>query len=151
MSHFVIFLRLFLSVVFSSIIGFERERKGRAAGLRTHVLVCMGSCLVMLISLHMYDMYKDVLNLDPARIAAGVITGIGFLGAGTIIRSTHQVKGLTTAASIWVSAGIGLGVGCGYYFASFLVSVFSLIILLFFRKFEWMIDYNKEPDQGKNP
>ena len=94
----------------------------------------------MLVSLYVYETYKREVILDPARIAAGVIAGIGFLGAGTIIRSDPQVKGLTTAASIWVSAGIGLGVGCGFYFASFIVTIFSLVTLLFLKRIETNIE-----------
>jgi putative Mg2+ transporter-C (MgtC) family protein len=136
MEYLDIFLRITASVIFGGVIGLERERKGRAAGLRTHILVCMGSCLIMLISFKVFDIYKGQTTLDPGRIAAGVVTGIGFLGAGTIIRNPKQVKGLTTAATIWVSAAIGLGVGCGFYFPAFLVTLFSVIILFFFRKLE---------------
>ena len=136
MSNFTIFIRIILAVIFSGVIGLERERKGRAAGLRTHILVCMGSCLIMIISLAVYEAYKDQVPVDPARIAAGVVTGIGFLGAGAIIRSPQNVLGLTTAASIWVSAGIGLSLGCGLYFAAFLVTILALVTLVYFKKIE---------------
>ena len=138
MGWFTVFLRISLSFVLGGLIGLERETKGRAAGLRTHILVSMGSCLIMLVSLYMYELYKSELSLDPARIAAGVVTGIGFLGAGAIIRTVH-VKGLTTAASIWVSAGIGLGVGCGFYFGSFLVTFFSLMTLFVLKRIESLL------------
>ncbi len=96
------------------LIGWEREKKRRNAGLRTHILVCMGSALIMLVSLYIYQSQEIKTGVDPARIAAGVVTGIGFLGAGAIIKSDTGPRGLTTAASIWISSGIGLAVGCGY-------------------------------------
>ena len=103
--------RLLLTLVLSGLIGLERQVHRRDAGLRTHILVALGSCLIMLTSLYVFDIYKDQVALDPVRIAAGVVTGIGFLGAGTIIRESDGVRGLTTAASLWVVAGIGLAVG----------------------------------------
>jgi len=121
--------RLFVAFLLGSIIGWEREKKRRSAGFRTHILVCVGSTLIMLVSLHIYEIYKDVASLDPARIAAGVVTGIGFLGAGAIIRSAQQIRGLTTAASIWTSAAIGLAVGCGFFSAAVVTTFFVFITL----------------------
>ena len=131
-----IFVRLALAFLFGGIIGFEREKKGRAAGLRTHILVCTGACLIMLVSLYMYDLFKDEVALDPARIAAGVVTGIGFLGAGAIIRSDQEVRGLTTAASVWISAAIGLAVGCGFFFGAIMTTVIVFITLYLLKPFE---------------
>lgn len=131
-----IFLRLILSVTLSGLIGLERQLHRRTAGWRTHILVCLGSCLIMLTSLYVFDIYKNQVPLDPSRIAAGVITGIGFLGAGTIIRAREGVKGLTTAASLWVVAGIGLAVGCGFHSAAILTTVLALIVLFFLRYLE---------------
>lgn len=125
-------VRLILAFILGGIIGLEREKKGRSAGLRTHILVCVGSSLIMLTSIYMYDYYKGNANLDPTRIAAGVVTGIGFLGAGAIIRSAEGNRGLTTAASVWVSAAIGLAVGCGYISAAVattLICFFTLSVL----------------------
>ncbi len=136
LSDFQIIIRLTLSVVLSGLIGLERQVHRRTAGLRTHILVSLGSCLIMLTSLYIFDIYKDKVPLDPARIAAGVVTGIGFLGAGTIIREREGVRGLTTAASLWVVAGIGLAVGCGFYTASVFTSILALGVLLFLRKLE---------------
>jgi len=133
-----IIIRLVLSVILSGLIGLERQVHRRTAGLRTHILVSLGSCLIMLTSLYIFDIYKDKAPLDPARIAAGVVTGIGFLGAGTIIREREGVKGLTTAASLWVVAGIGLAAGCGFYSASFFTAILALGVLLFLRKLEGM-------------
>ncbi|WP_342152151.1 MgtC/SapB family protein [Methylorubrum sp. SB2] len=109
--------RLLLAGAMGSVIGFERERLLWAAGLRTHMLVCVGACLFMLVSAFGF---ADVLGernvqLDPSRVAAGVVSGIGFLGAGTILLRGEAVKGLTTAASLWAVAAIGLAVGGGLY------------------------------------
>lgn len=136
---FIVVLRLLLSVLLASAIGFERELHRRGAGLRTHILVCLGSTLVMLTSLYVFDIYKDKVPLDPARIAAGVITGIGFLGAGTIIRMGEAVKGLTTAASLWATAAIGLTVGCGFYSASIFGAILVIFVLFFLRKLEFRL------------
>lgn len=128
-----IILRLILSVILGGLIGLERQLHRRSAGLRTHILVCLGSCLIMLTSLYVFDIYNHKVPLDPGRIAAGVITGIGFLGAGAIIRDREGIKGLTTAASLWVVAGIGLAVGCGFYTAGMASTVLALIVLFFLR------------------
>ncbi len=134
-----IILRLVLSVILSGFIGLERQVHKRTAGLRTHILVALGSCLIMLTSIYVFDIYKEITKLDPARIAAGVITGIGFLGAGTIIRDKEGVRGLTTAASLWVVAGIGLASGCGFLRAAIYTTILTLIILLVLRYVEMFI------------
>ncbi len=134
-----IIARLTLSLVLSGLIGLERQVHRRTAGMRTHILVCLGSCLIMLTSLYVFDIYKNITRLDPTRIAAGITAGIGFLGAGAIIRqreTVDSVVGLTTAASLWVVAGIGMAVGCGFYAAGMYTTVLTLIVLFFFRTFE---------------
>jgi putative Mg2+ transporter-C (MgtC) family protein len=128
--------RLLLTLVLSGLIGLERQVHRRDAGLRTHILVALGSCLIMLTSMYVFDIYKDQVSLDPVRIAAGVVTGIGFLGAGTIIRESDGVRGLTTAASLWVVAGIGLAVGIGFNKIAILTTVLVLIVLHFLRYLE---------------
>jgi putative Mg2+ transporter-C (MgtC) family protein len=128
--------RLLLTLVLSGLIGLERQVHRRDAGLRTHILVSLGSCLIMLTSLYVFDIYKDQVALDPVRIAAGVVTGIGFLGAGTIIREPDGVRGLTTAASLWVVAGIGLAVGVGFNKIAIYTSILVLIVLHFLRYLE---------------
>ncbi len=139
MTSISIINRLILSVILGGIIGFEREVSKRSAGLRTHILVCLGSCLIMLTSLYVFDIYKDIVPLDPVRIAAGVVTGIGFLGAGTIIHSGEGVKGLTTAASLWLVAAIGLSIGCGFYLASLITSILAIIVLYVLGHLEGVI------------
>ena len=127
--------RLFLAAALGGIIGFEREKHSkRVAGFRTHILVSMGSSLIMLISMYIFEIYAGKAPVDPARIAAGVVTGIGFLGAGTIIRSGESVKGLTTAASLWTVSGIGLAVGCGFFIAGYTTSIIALATLYLLRK-----------------
>ncbi len=108
-------LKLALACVMGSMIGLERGNKNRPAGIRTNALVCTGSSLIMIISFDLFFKYHHLANFDPARLGAQVISGIGFLGAGTIIRNGTTVKGLTTAASLWVVASLGLAVGAGMY------------------------------------
>ncbi len=140
-----IILRLTLTAVLSGLIGLERQLHRRTAGLRTHILVSLGSCLIMLTSLYVFDIYKDVVAVDPARIAAGVITGIGFLGAGAIIRERQEVRGLTTAASLWMVAGIGLAVGVGFYNAAVYATVLSLVVLFLLRYVEMFLPTQESP------
>ncbi|MDD5060422.1 MAG: MgtC/SapB family protein [Candidatus Omnitrophica bacterium] len=137
--------RLLLTLFLSGLIGLERQVHKRDAGLRTHILVALGSALIMLTSLYVFDIYKDVVSLDPVRIASGVVTGIGFLGAGTIIRSSDGVRGLTTAASLWVAAAIGLAVGVGFNKVAIYATILVLIVLGVFRHVEGSIT-----KEGKN-
>ena len=136
LNNWMILGLLILAAVLSGAIGFEREFHGRAAGFRTHILLCVGSTLVMLTSMHIFDLYSSKISPDPARIAAGVITGIGFLGAGTIMHAKSAVRGLTTAASLWVVAGIGLAVGSGFYFGSIVTTALAIVTLLLFSRLE---------------
>ncbi len=129
-------LRIVLSFLLGILIGWERETHGRVAGLRTHVLVCMGANLFMLVSQYMFFVYKDTAVVDPTRIAAQIITGIGFIGAGTIMQAKFSVRGLTTAASLWVVAGIGMAIGCGCYFAAFVTEILVLFTLLLLWRLE---------------
>ena len=127
-------IKLLLSALLGGLIGLERELHSRAAGLRTHILVAIGSTLIMMVSNYIFLIYQDqtastVVRLDPARIAAMTVTGIGFLGAGTIIQSKEIVRGLTTAACLWVIAAVGLAVGCGFYLPAVLTSLIALIAL----------------------
>ena len=121
-----IILRLVLAAVLGGVIGYQREISDKPAGLRTHVLVSLGSALLMVISI---EPFKGIEFADITRIASSVVTGIGFLGAGAIIRQGSMVRGLTTAASIWVVAGVGLGVGAGLYVASLSATLLILLTL----------------------
>src|SRR5574344_561219 len=121
--------KLLLSLFLGSVVGFERKRKGQMAGLRTFALISMGATLAMILSIYIPQEYLGLKNGDPGRIAAQVITGIGFLGAGAIIQMRGSVRGLTTAAGIWVSAAIGMGVGAGLYVISIIATICVLFIL----------------------
>lgn len=136
LNEWIIVFRLVLSAILSGVVGFEREFHGRAAGFRTHILLCVGSTLIMLTSIHIFDVYSGRVPIDPARLAAGVVTGIGFMGAGTIMRYKASVRGLTTATSLWVVAGIGLAVGSGLYFGAIATTLIAVIALMFFSKLE---------------
>ncbi len=115
-------IRLIISVVLGGLIGFEREKKIKPAGLRTNMLVCLGSCLFTIVSVTGF-------SADPARVAAGIVTGIGFLGAGSIIATGGRIIGLTTAATLWVVAGIGLVIGIGEYVIAIVSTVLVYLIL----------------------
>lgn len=126
--------RLFIAAFLGAVIGFEREIHGKEAGSRTHALVCLGSALMMVVSIEMFEVYHSIAQVDPGRIAAQVVSGIGFIGAGAIIRERQGIKGLTTAAGIWASAGIGLACGCAQYKPAILTTVLSLAILTVFSR-----------------
>lgn len=130
-SNVEILLRLAAAALLGSMVGFERERLLWAAGIRTHMLVCVGSCLIMIVSAYGFAGVLDQQHtvLDPSRVAAQVVSGIGFLGAGSILARGEIIKGLTTAASIWTVAAIGLAIGGGLYFAGVASTILILIIL----------------------
>ncbi len=135
LSNMQIVMRLIMAAILGGLVGFERETHNkRIAGFRTHILVCLGSALIMLTSIYMFISYGNSASAAPGRIAAGVVTGIGFLGAGTIIRSRVSVTGLTTAASLWTVAGIGLAVGCGFMMAGVTTTIIALATLYILRK-----------------
>lgn len=122
--------RLAFSALLGSVIGYERERLAWVAGLRTHMLVCVGSTLIMIVSAYGFsEVLSERVTLDPSRMAAQVVSGIGFLGAGAILARGEIVRGLTTAASVWSVAGIGLAVGGGLYTPAVAATVIILIIL----------------------
>jgi putative Mg2+ transporter-C (MgtC) family protein len=138
--YFEITFRLVAALAAGGLIGLERSHRGRPAGFRTHALVCLASSLLMLVTVYeSHWMPRDSaarVVLDPTRMAQGIMTGIGFVGAGAIIKEGFSVRGLTTAASIWVTAAIGILTGVGFYFAAVLGTVFSLGTLSAFRWIE---------------
>ncbi|MBM7869507.1 putative Mg2+ transporter-C (MgtC) family protein [Clostridium pascui] len=149
-----IIVRLFLSIIIGGLIGYEREYKQRPAGFRTHILVCIGATAISIIQeVAVHDMTKQIaanpalvssLKVDIGRMGAQVITGVGFLGAGTIIHEKGSVRGLTTAASIWTVACIGLAIGLGYYFLSIAAAVGVFLVLVSLKRFEVkFLDKNK--------
>ena len=122
--------RLVLAALIGGLVGMEREANNRPAGLRTHVLVTIGSALIMLVSKHGFiDLASQGSLGDPSRLAAQVVSGIGFLGAGTILQTENKIKGLTTAASLWVCAGIGLAMGAGFYLGGLTTVVIVMVTL----------------------
>jgi putative Mg2+ transporter-C (MgtC) family protein len=129
-------VRLSLACLLGGLIGIEREKNRHPAGFRTHILVCVGSALIMLCNIFIFEEYKNYANIDPARLGAQVISGIGFLGAGTILKEGVTVKGLTTAASLWSVAGIGLAVGLGFYTGAIFATILVLVTLVLFSRFE---------------
>lgn len=135
-----IVLRYLVGSVISWVIGYERYAHGRPAGLRTHMLVCLSSVTVMLVSLefvyYMPHHLDTLFRIDPGRIAAGAITGIGFIGAGVIVKMERNIQGLTTAASLWMIAAIGLAIGAGMYGVSIAAFGFTLLSLAVFRHVE---------------
>ncbi|ANU21496.1 hypothetical protein BBI15_15565 [Planococcus plakortidis] len=138
--YLIITLRLMMAALLSRFIGMEREMKKQPAGLRTHLLVGIGACLMMLLSITGFDYFlrnsNGPVQFDPSRIPSYVISGIGFLGAGTIIVHGKSVKGLATAASIWVAAGLGLVVGIGMYYVAVLATFIVLVVLFVLGKLE---------------
>ena len=146
MSIYDVAIRLALAVVVGGLIGYEREFKNRPAGFRTHILVCLGAAITSMIQLYQIQYISNMLlqhpelqnamKADIGRLGAQVITGVGFLGAGTIIHEKGSVKGLTTAASIWTVACIGIAVGLGYYTLTILSTICVFIVLVVFKTFE---------------
>ena len=134
-----IIFRLLLAAVIGGMFGIEREFKHKAAGLQTNILVALGSTLTMLVSVQF--------DIDPARIAAGVVTGIGFLGAGLIIHGRAEIQGITTAATIWLVSAIGLAIGIGYYSAAIVSAVIAIVVLYFLSSYRienWSIFKNRK-------
>ncbi|MPM80856.1 Protein SapB [bioreactor metagenome] len=131
-----VLIRLMMALFLGGLIGYERQACNKAAGLRTHVLVCIGSCLIMVLSINIYYSVQGLTNADPVRLAAQVVSGIGFLGAGTIMKEGPAVKGLTTAASLWVVSGVGLAIGSGYYISAVLATGLVFLTLSALSRFE---------------
>lgn len=142
-------LRLLLAVLLSGLVGLEREAKGRVAGFRTHILVCVGSALVMLTGVYMVAHYQGRLEVDPTRLAAQVVSGIGFIGAGTIIQFRDSVRGLTTAAGLWAAAGIGLAVGAGFYVGAVAATGIVLVVLYALSDFEQRVRSRSQSRSGE--
>ncbi|OGL42171.1 MAG: hypothetical protein A3C43_06160 [Candidatus Schekmanbacteria bacterium RIFCSPHIGHO2_02_FULL_38_11] len=132
-------LRLIASAILGGIVGLERERHNQPAGFRTHTILCLGASLITLVSIFMAEEFGNLKNSDPTRIAAQVVTGVGFLGAGAILRFGASIKGLTTAASLWTTAGIGMGIGAGFYYGSVLATLIIIVTLGILGKVEKLL------------
>ena len=136
-------IAVLLTVILTGLVGFEREKRGRSAGLRTHLLVGVGSCVIMIISIYGFPSTGSLgMTRDVARLAAGVLTGVGFLGAGAIIHDHGSIKGLTTAGTIWLVMAIGLACGSFNFILAFLVTLVVMIVLTAFRKIESRVTKN---------
>lgn len=131
-------IKLLLAVLLGGLLGIEREFRDKAAGFRTHILICLGAALFTIISINFFG------QADPARVAAQIVTGVGFLGAGAILRDGGRIVGLTTAALIWMAAAIGMAVGSGRYILAISSTGVILIIMWFFPKVEALIDQLRE-------
>jgi putative Mg2+ transporter-C (MgtC) family protein len=127
-------IKILLAITVGGAIGIEREYRDKAAGFRTILLICLGANLFTILSLRLGG------DEDPVRIAASIVAGVGFLGAGVILRDRGQIMGLTTAATIWIAAALGMGIGGGFYFLSIIASITILIVLLLFPKLEKVVD-----------
>ena len=138
--YMIVIVHLTAALVAGGVIGLERTYNGRPAGFRTHTLVCMASSLLMLVTVYQLELLPtmplQIIRIDPTRMAQGIMTGIGFLGAGVIVKERMSVRGLTTAASIWITAAIGILIGIGFYFAAAMGFIFTLGTLSAFRFIE---------------
>lgn len=136
--------KLIVSLLLGSLVGYERKRKGQTAGVRTFSLIAMGATLAMILSIYVPQEYLGLKNGDPGRIAAQVVTGIGFLGAGAIIQMKGSVRGLTTAAGIWMIAAIGMAVGVGMYAVAIIATLLILFVLVQLEKLEHRISLGNQ-------
>ena len=143
MAEWEVCLRLVLSCVMGGIIGYERQMRNKSAGLRTNMLVALGSCLIMIMSQALYDNVEGKTNADPARLAAQGVSGIGFLGAGAIMKEGLTVTGLTTAATLWVVAGVGLAVGAGFYLGASVTTAIVFLILGNLSRLDAWVDHER--------
>lgn len=151
--NLIILFKIILAALLAFVPGMERELTGKFAGLRTHILVCTGACVYTILSLYGFDVNSGVtghviVQNDPARIAAQVITGIGFIGAGTVMRHGSNVSGITTAATLWMCAAIGMSCGCGEYFTAIVASIVTLIVLILIRRLEKNIISKRKVSYG---
>ncbi len=143
------FLRICLAMIFGGAIGLEREKHGRAAGFRTNILVCMGATMVMMCSQQIYALFRNldgmeaIARVDPGRIANGIIMGIGFLGAGAIVRHENVTRGLTTAACLWFVTGVGIALGLGFYWWAVVGTALALFVLMPVKRLERLLDIDR--------
>ena len=137
-------LQLLLAAFLGGLIGVEREALRRAAGLKTYILVCVGCALFTIVSYAGFKEFVGTTSFDPSRIAAGILTGIGFIGAGTILRRENKIEGVTTAAGLWVTSAIGVAVGLKFYVLAIFTALLSLFVLTILRSAEYKIEEKKD-------
>lgn len=139
-----IIMRLLIALIVGGLTGLERERSHQFAGFRTHILVSVGSCITSITSLSLFFQYNSYSNIDPARLSAQVLSGVGFLGAGAILKTSNGIRGLTTAAGIWATACIGIAVGYGYYILAISAWLFVMVTLYILKNIDKMIFKKKQ-------
>lgn len=139
-----IILKLLLAVIVGGFTGYERERSKQFAGFRTHILVSIGSCITSIIALELFNKYSGISNMDPARLPAQVLSGIGFLGAGAILKNYNGIRGLTTAAGIWTTACIGIAIGYGQYVLGISAWILVMATLYMLKNIDKVISPKKQ-------
>lgn len=144
MPYAEVLFKIMVSLVFGGVIGLEREHHNQPAGLKTHIILCVGATLITIVSIEMARDLGDPLHTDPTRIAANIVTGIGFLGGGAILRMGATVRGLTTAACLWAVTGVGMAIGGGYYFAASVTILTILLTLHFLARVENVFLHRKK-------
>lgn len=140
----IMILQVFLAALLGMVIGFEREKAGKPAGIRTYMLVSMGSALFTILSVNGFNSFIGTVGYDPSRIASQIVVGIGFLGAGIIFFTKTEARGLTTAAAVWVSAAIGMAVGLKFYYLAVFTTLLTYAILWFVRELEAKLGTKRE-------
>ncbi len=157
MDYFTVVTRLIIAVIVGGLVGYEREFKNSAAGFRTHILVCLGAAIISIISefdlqksmeLASNPLYQNIIKVDMGRLGAQVISGVGFLGAGTILREKGSIRGLTTAATLWIVACLGLAVGNGLYSLSITGAIIVFITLTLLKKADKAIQKGRRSKEG---
>ena len=139
-----VIVKLLLAVIVGGFTGYEREKSNQFAGFRTHILVSIGSCITSIIALELFDNYSNISTMDPARLPAQVLSGIGFLGAGAILKNSNGIRGLTTAAGIWATACIGIAIGYGQYVLGIASWLLVMITLYMLKRFDKVISKKRE-------
>ena len=134
-----VIIKLILAVIVGGFTGYEREKSNQFAGFRTHILVAIGSCITSIIALELFTKYSSISTMDPARLPAQVVSGIGFLGAGAILKNSNGIRGLTTAAGIWTTACIGIAIGYGQYVAGIVAWLLVMATLYILKNFDKVI------------
>lgn len=137
-------IKLLLAVIVGGFTGYEREKSNQFAGFRTHILVSIGSCITSIIALDLFTKYSTITNMDPSRLPAQVLSGIGFLGAGAILKNSNGIRGLTTAACIWTTACIGIAIGYGQYILGISAWILVMITLHIFKNVDKVISKRSE-------
>ena len=142
--HKEVILRLLIALVIGGLTGLEREKSHQFAGFRTHILVSVGSCITAITSLYLFFDYREYANVDPARLTAQVLSGIGFLGAGAILKTSNGIRGLTTAAGIWATACIGIAIGYGQYILGITAWIFVMATLYILKNIDKIVFRKKQ-------